>query len=69
MTTIGLPEGGITCASVQLVDQVHPAGSIMPQEVFCSSLLQSVHAFPDGLLPIHVCFLWSMGTILRNFDG
>jgi hypothetical protein len=39
---------GITSAIVQLVDQAHPADSIMPQEVCQRPLLQPVHGFFEG---------------------
>jgi hypothetical protein len=57
MTTTGPPEGGTTWASVQLVDQFHPARNVMPEEVFGRPLIEPLYAFPDGLLSILRCFL------------
>jgi len=37
--------------SVQLVDQSHPARSLVAEEVLDRRLLQPLHAFPTGLLP------------------
>jgi hypothetical protein len=39
------------------VDEVHPAMSVLSEEVFGRPLMQPLHAFPDGLLPIPACFL------------
>ncbi len=49
------------------MDEVHPAGSVVSEAVFNRSLLKPLYAFPDGLLPIHVCLLWSMRTIPLQF--
>jgi len=41
----------------------------MAEEVYGRPHMEPLHAFPDGLLPIHACFLWSMSTIpLPFFD-
>jgi hypothetical protein len=37
--------------SVQLVDQSHPARSLVAEEVLDRRLLQPLHTFPTGLLP------------------
>ena len=39
------------------MDEVHPIHSVMAEEVFGRSLKQPLHAFLDGLLHIHACFL------------
>jgi len=55
--------GGTTNASVRLVDEVYPARSVMPEEVFCSSHMQPVHAFLESRLPKDACFLLCTKTI------
>ena len=45
------------------MDLVHLARSIMPKEVFCSSLMQPGHAFLVSLLPIPPCFLLCTKTL------
>ena len=67
MTTTGQPEEGSTCASVQLVDEVHPARSVMAEGVFGSPLMQPLLAFPNGLLPKDAWFLWSTRTFSLQF--
>jgi hypothetical protein len=42
---------------IQSVDEVHPAMSVVSEEAFGRPLMQLLHAFPDGLLQLHVCFL------------
>jgi len=54
---------GTTNASVRLVDEVYPARSVMPEEVFCSSHMQPVHAFLESRLPKDACFLSCTKTI------
>ena len=58
MTITGLPEEGTTCASVQLVDELHPAHSVMAEGVFGRPLKQPLHAFPEDLMSIPRCFFW-----------
>jgi hypothetical protein len=46
------------CASIQLVQEVHPARNVMAEKVFGRPLMEPWNAFPDGRLPIHRSFLW-----------
>ena len=45
------------CASVKLVDQGHPACSVMAEEVCGRPLMEPLHAFLDSLLSLYRCFL------------
>jgi hypothetical protein len=53
--------------SVSLVDELHPASIVVSQEAICGSLMQPVHTFLDGLLPLSPCFLEWTRTIPRHF--
>jgi hypothetical protein len=57
MTTAGQPETGPHVASLQLMDQIHPAGSVMAEEVCDRPLVEPWYAFPDDLPSLHRYFL------------